>query len=156
MKYILNSVLVLLLVVFACENDKEQEEETLESDKIATFEVTGMVCKMGCGGEIRKALYDTKKVDYVDVNFEDEAPSNKIEVHYSSQGFTIDEIIEIISAINDGQFTAEFVNEKVKDKVSANNQQLSQPETEKKSVYKAENSNFKLPNITEILNSLIY
>lgn len=156
MKYLFNSVLVLLIFLFACDNNEEGEEAGVESDKIAIFEVTGMVCKMGCGGEIRKALYETKKVDYVDVNFEEDAPSNKIEVHYSSQAISIDDIKNLISAINEGQFTAEFLEEKIKSKESACTHQLDQTDTEQKSIYKTDNSSFKLPNITELLNSLIY
>jgi copper chaperone CopZ len=84
---------------------KKKEIPTVKSNTKITFEVEGMVCKMGCGGAIRKELIHAGGVERVQVDFVEEAKSQAITVHYDS---TLTDIIQLkkrIEQTNDGQFT---------------------------------------------------
>ena len=63
---------------------KKKEIPTVKSNTKITFEVEGMVCKMGCGGAIRKNLIQAGGVERVQVDFVEEAKSQAITVHYDS------------------------------------------------------------------------
>jgi copper chaperone CopZ len=85
--------------------EKKKEIPTVKSNAKITFEVEGMVCKMGCGGAIRKDLIHAGGVERVQVDFVEEAKSQAITVHYDS---TLTDIIQLkkrIEQTNDGQFT---------------------------------------------------
>jgi len=84
---------------------KKKEIPTVKSNAKITFDVAGMVCKMGCGGAIRKELIHAGGVERVQVDFVKEAKSQAITVHYDS---TLTDIIQLkkrIEQTNDGQFT---------------------------------------------------
>ena len=144
--------LFTLLFIFSCE---EAQEEPVASNEIADFEITGMVCKMGCGGAIRKELYASGLIDQVDVEFEEEAPSNIISVHFNNTKTSPDKIKEMIEAINEGQFGAVFTGETRKKEQEATSSSSS-PSNESNNSFKAESSNWSFPNLTELLNSLIH
>jgi copper chaperone CopZ len=64
-----------------------------------------MVCKMGCGGAIRKTLMHAGGVERVHVDFIEEAKSQAITVHYDSTLTNISQLKKRIEQTNDGQFT---------------------------------------------------
>jgi hypothetical protein len=64
-----------------------------------------MVCKMGCGGAIRKDLIHAGGVERVQVDFVEEAKSQAITVHYDSTLTDIVRLKKRIEQTNDGQFT---------------------------------------------------
>jgi copper chaperone CopZ len=66
--------------------------------------VEGMVCKMGCGGAIRKELLETGSVARVEVDFHEEMKSQIIVAHFDSTKINTDAIKSRIEATNDGQF----------------------------------------------------
>ncbi|MEY3049029.1 MAG: hypothetical protein RL365_1067 [Bacteroidota bacterium] len=111
-KIILVSLVVLMLSACNQTNsskqllpEKKKEIPTVNSNAKITFEVEGMVCKMGCGGAIRKDLIHAGGVERVEVDFVEEAESHAITVHYDS---TLTDIIQLkkrIEQTNDGQFT---------------------------------------------------
>ena len=68
------------------------------------FGVKGMVCKMGCGGSIRKALKETCAVDQVDVSYIDTLQEQTITVYYDRNKIAPEQMISILSKINDKQF----------------------------------------------------
>jgi copper chaperone CopZ len=63
-----------------------------------------MVCEMGCGSSIRKALKDTKAVDRCSIDFKDERKVNVATISFDSTAITKDKIVTIISTLNDKQF----------------------------------------------------
>lgn len=147
--------IILSVVFFAMILSCEEAEEANVSNEIADFEVTGMVCKMGCGGSIRKELYASGFVDQVDVNFDEEAPSNAISVHFNNKKISVEKIEEIIESINDGQFSAEFKGVNAKKEQSTTETSSYSPGNSSKRSFKAEEKSFTFPNLTELLNSLI-
>ena len=84
---------------------KKKEIPTVKSNTKITFEVEGMVCKMGCGGAIRKTLMHAGGVERVQVDFVEEAKSQAITVHYDSTLTDITQLKKRIEQTNDGQFT---------------------------------------------------
>jgi copper chaperone CopZ len=90
--------------VLAVKQTQEQIPAVKSNTKI-TFEVEGMVCKMGCGGAIRKNLIQAGGVERVQVDFVEEAKSQAITVHYDSTLTDITQLKKRIEQTNDGQFT---------------------------------------------------
>ena len=153
--------MMLSLFVFSCTEsttvDVSEEQTELVANETATFSVSGMVCKMGCGGSIKKALLATNKVTKVDVSFEEDQPENEISVHFNNTLLSTDDILAIIQELNDGQFSATLqstspVQTSLRLKESGN-------QSTKKSdlpVLEAKEKFFTFPNLTEFLNGLIY
>ena len=90
--------------VLAVKQTQEQIPAVKSNAKI-TFDVEGMVCKMGCGGAIRKDLIHAGGVERVQVDFIKEAKSQAITVHYDSTLTDIVRLKKRIEQTNDGQFT---------------------------------------------------
>jgi hypothetical protein len=84
---------------------KQEQIPAVKSNTKITFEVAGMVCKMGCGGAIRKTLMHAGGVQRVHVVFVEEAESQAITVHYDSTLTNIPQLKKRIEQTNDGQFT---------------------------------------------------
>ena len=91
-------------------NQEQTEVEQVTADKLATYDVSGMMCKMGCGGSIRKGMLQTGAVALVEIDFEDERPSNVVKVHFDSKKSSEDELLALITELNDNQFTASLVS----------------------------------------------
>ena len=84
---------------------KQEQKSVVKSNAKITFNVEGMVCKMGCGGAIRKNLLQAGGVERVEVDFVEEAKSQAITVHYDSTLTDIVQLQKRIEQTNDGQFT---------------------------------------------------
>jgi copper chaperone CopZ len=107
-------VSVVALVLSSCDQTKsstqvlavkQEQKSIVKSNAKITFDVEGMVCKMGCGGAIRKNLLHTGGVERVEVDFVEEAKSQAITVHYDSTLTDIVQLKKRIEQTNDGQFT---------------------------------------------------
>ena len=107
---------VILLAVFvACGQQEKQIEVAKKADKkeipvkvnvnkTISLNIEGMVCEMGCGSSIRKALKDTKAVDRCSFDFKDERKVNVATISFDSTAINKDKIVSIISTLNDKQF----------------------------------------------------
>jgi copper chaperone CopZ len=111
-KIILVSIVAIVLSACNETNSSKQvlavtkkEIPAVKSNAKITFEVEGMVCKMGCGGAIRKDLMHAGGVERVQVDFVEEAKSQAITVHYDSTLTDITQLKKRIEQTNDGQFT---------------------------------------------------
>jgi len=109
-------VSLVALVLSACDQTKsskqvltvkqtQEQKSVVKSNTKITFEVEGMVCKMGCGGSIRKDLIHAGGVERVQVDFVEEAKSQAITVHYDSTLTDVVQLKKRIEQTNDGQFT---------------------------------------------------
>lgn len=116
-------VVLVAIVLSACDQTKsskqvlavKQEQKLLvKSNAAVSFKVEGMVCKMGCGGSIRKALIHSGAVERVEVDFIKEAKSQDVTVHYDSTKMDIKQLKKLIEQTNDGQFTVN-AEERIKD-----------------------------------------
>lgn len=120
--FMMKSIVVLFLGVFtflyscssnegSVENGVNQEPvEQVSANQIANFDVSGMTCKMGCGGSIRKGLLQTGAVELVEIDFDEERPSNVITVHFDSEKSTENELLTVLNNLNDNQFTANLLS----------------------------------------------
>ena len=68
-----------------------------------------MVCQMGCGGSIRKALKETCAVERVEVNYIDSLEEQVIKVHYDREQIAPKQMLQVLSELNDHQFTVRTV-----------------------------------------------
>lgn len=107
----------MLLFIVSCQSDashnantdvqKSEEladEKKPEADFQCVAKVSGMVCKMGCGGAIRKELTSLKGVSRVAVDYEENREEQIIRVFYNSRFHNEKEIYAELEKINDGQF----------------------------------------------------
>lgn len=81
------------------------EEILVVADKVAEFDVEGMVCQMGCAAAIKGELLKTNAVAECDIDFEEERASNPVKIKYDSQKIDSTQMIALIEEINEGQFT---------------------------------------------------
>ena len=107
-------VALVTIVLSACDQTKsstqvlavkQEQKSIVKSNAKITFDVEGMVCKMGCGGAIRKNLLQAGGVERVEVDFVEEAKSQGITVHFDSTLTNVSQLKKRIEQTNDGQFT---------------------------------------------------
>lgn len=108
--------LICLVLLTQCQQNSKQntvqqkpKSQTKQSSKPVAnasmaFQVEGMVCKMGCGGAIRKELLESGAVTQVDVAFVEEAKSQEIVAYYDSTKIQVEGLKKILETTNDGQF----------------------------------------------------
>jgi len=111
-------LLFSLLFLAACNNatiDKKVSENKPATSNVANtklaLNVNGMVCKMGCGGSIRKELLATNAVEKVEVDFDEEKESQLITVYYNNSLSSKEKLLKVINEMNDKQFTAQTISE---------------------------------------------
>ena len=111
-------LLFSLLFLAACNDstiDKKASKIMPTTSKIANtklaLSVQGMVCKMGCGGSIRKELLATNAVEKVEVDFVEEKESQLITVYYNNSLSSKEKLLKVINEMNDKQFTAQTISE---------------------------------------------
>jgi copper chaperone CopZ len=110
MKYFFSALLVLFL--WSCESPTAKkitdQKANICTKVIANTSlnlgVKGMVCKMGCGGSIRKALKATCAVEKVDVSYIDTLEEQSIVVYYDRSKIAPEQMISVLNTINDRQF----------------------------------------------------
>jgi copper chaperone CopZ len=111
-------LLFSLLFLAACNNatiDKKVSENKPATSNVANtklaLNVNGMVCKMGCGGSIRKELLATNAVEKVEVDFVEDKESQLITVYYNNSRSSKEKLLKVINEMNDKQFTAQAISE---------------------------------------------
>ncbi|MEJ6777059.1 MAG: hypothetical protein QNK85_07020 [Crocinitomicaceae bacterium] len=85
-------------------NNQIEQEAEVHANRILTMEVEGMVCKMGCGGTIRKGLKAMTGISEIQFDFEDDRSSNLATVSFDKNIITADEMVKIVTGLNEGQF----------------------------------------------------
>jgi copper chaperone CopZ len=82
----------------------EANKEKVIPNSSSVLAIEGMVCKMGCGASIRKALNDVGGVAKCDIDFKEERKVNLLKINYDSTYISEQKIVQLISTMNDGQF----------------------------------------------------
>ena len=112
---LLPTLLVLFISCSPATSQKEQNQsqskvcQRLKANSIQEIGVKGMVCQMGCGGSIRKALKETCAVERVEVNYIDSLEEQVIKVHYDREQIAPKQMLQVLSELNDRQFTVRTV-----------------------------------------------
>jgi hypothetical protein len=142
------------LFLFSCSSTTKTKQlkskvkaEKVVSNEILVAEVEGMVCKMGCGGSIRKELILTNAVSKVDIEYEDGAKKQTIKIHYDNKLITQSEIVRKLEKINKGQFKV-FP-------IGTSEIQTSTSGSSSPSGINMAEKTFELPNLLGILSSFI-
>jgi copper chaperone CopZ len=92
----------------------EQKKE-VHPTHIAVATVEGMVCKMGCGGAIRKGLTEMGGISSVEIEYEDDRSAQLVKVNYDNSEINKELISDMIEEINDEQFSVlDFKSESIK------------------------------------------
>ena len=112
---LLPTLFVLFISCSQATSQKEQNQpqskvcQRLKANSTQEIGVKGMVCQMGCGGSIRKALKETCAVERVEVNYIDSLEEQVIKVHYDRQQIAPKQMLQVLSELNDRQFTVRTV-----------------------------------------------
>ena len=112
---LLPTLLFLFISCSLATSQKEQNQpqskvcQGVKANSIQEIGVKGMVCQMGCGGSIRKALKETCAVERVEVNYIDSLEEQVIKVHYDRQQIAPKQMLQVLSELNDRQFTVRTV-----------------------------------------------
>jgi copper chaperone CopZ len=130
-----------------------QDNFSVEPNSVATIEVSGMSCEMGCGGEIRKALKASGAVASTSFDFETDRETNVATVKFDSDDLDEAKIRKIIEGLNDGQFKvgAVVINPLVKESTThgGNTESTDKPTVSMRS------SKFEFPNIFDLLTGFV-
>jgi len=118
MKIVLLPTLLILFISCSQTNTKNEQNEpqakvckTVVPNTTLSLGVKGMVCQMGCGGSIRKALKATCAVERVEVNYIDSLEEQTIKVHYDRQKLGPAQMIKLLSQLNNKQFSVRTIGE---------------------------------------------
>lgn len=107
--------LLTLILVIGCSETKKNDadkktiatvtkNEKITPNATSILSIEGMVCKMGCGASIRKALNDEGGVANCEIDFEEERKVNVLKINYDSTLIDQQKMIQLLSSINDRQF----------------------------------------------------
>jgi hypothetical protein len=151
---LLIKILFLLFTVFtlSCSSNEKRVIQhkskgiKVVPNQILVAEVEGMVCKMGCGGAIRKEMLQTKCVSRVEIDYQDGAEKQIIKVHFDDKLISESEIVKKLEKINKNQFKVYPIgtSQIESSSGSASNSVVNMSETE-----------IELPNLIGILSSFI-
>lgn len=160
-KIVYLSVFALSLV--ACNSEEanvaneDQQEEVQKAepvaDKVMTMEVKGMMCKMNCGGSIRKSLKATGGVTKVEFDFEDGRETNVAKISFDSKLVNEQQMMEAVTSLYDHQYSIGNTS------VSDLSEEVKVEETEttsndEESVVDAATSFIELPNLIDLFKGL--
>ncbi len=112
---LLPTLLTLFISCSPATSNNEQNQpqskvcQRVKANSIQEIGIKGMVCQMGCGGSIRKALKETCAVERVEVNYIDSLEEQVIKVHYDRQQIAPKQMLQVLSELNDRQFTVRTV-----------------------------------------------
>lgn len=134
-------------------NPEEEITEVVVANAVMTMDVDGMVCKMGCGGGIRKELKATGAVGSVEFDFEEERLTNVATIYFDQTKISAEEMIKVVSEMNDKQFTVgETSTEDYTEAKSDEEETGSTSNSE--NVIETYSRSVELPNLLDLLSGL--
>ena len=120
-------LIVLIVLLYSCTQNttsnavqnkpqvKPEQKKEVHANQVALVTVDGMVCKMGCGGAIRKGLTEMDGVSSVEIEYEDDRSAQFVKVQYDNNDINGKLISDKIEDINDQQFSVlDFKSESIK------------------------------------------
>ncbi|MFT5580979.1 MAG: copper chaperone CopZ [Psychromonas sp.] len=134
-----------------------EKDEPVLADRLLTLEIEGMTCIMGCGGSIRSELKATNAIESCEFEFESGRAMNTAKVAFDKNKITVDEIIDIVTTMNKGQFKvggSESENITVNIKTRVEERATSSIETNTPAVVAS--TSIEMPNFVEILASFFH
>jgi copper chaperone CopZ len=135
------------------ESAAEQESFSVEPNSVATIELTGMTCEMGCGGEIRKALKASGAVASTSFDFQEERAFNVATVKFDNADLNEQQIRKIIEGLNEGQYKVNAISIQPIEHEQSRTENSS--ESSDKAVVNMRSSKLEFPNLFELLSGFI-
>ena len=163
-KFLYLPVLAITLFACTCDDtcDPEAEAEataqaevtaTAVADKMMTMEVSGMMCKMNCGGSIKKALKSTTGVTDVEIDFEDGREINVAKVSFDSKLVNEQQMMEAVTSLYDNQYSVSNTSvSNLSQEISIDEEDVNSDEGT--SVVEAATSFIELPNLMDLFRGL--
>lgn len=137
------------------EKGKKETKAPVAANRVLTMEIEGMTCEMGCGGSIRKELKATGGVARVEfVDFTEGAKKQTARVSFDTNKITVDEMVKIVTTMNDKQFTVGKTSSVTIDAPATTSTTATPEESEDDKVRISETS-FQIPNLLDILSSFV-
>lgn len=113
-----------------------------------------MTCEAGCGGSIRKELKATGGVSRVQFDFVEGREVQTAKVSFDKDKVTLDQMIKIITTMNEKQFTVgKTSSEAINDVSTTTTESSTVKETEEK--VSMSDAQIELPNLIGILSEVI-
>ena len=84
--------------------DNAPQKLKVVPNQILVVEVEGMVCKMGCGGLMRRELIETNAVSRVEIEYQEGVERQTIKIHFDDKLISQTEIVKKLEEINKNQF----------------------------------------------------
>lgn len=163
-KTVLLSFFSCVLVVSCNEEPKASKKITskervvidaVKANQFVTFEVKGMVCKMGCGSTIRKALLNTKAVASCEIQFESDRVSNFVQLGFDKNKISKEKLITVIEQLNKHQFKViDSKDNKQQTSIKKNSIETINPEAIENNP-RMEETNVDMPNLIDIYTRLV-
>ncbi len=133
---------------------KKGQEKVTANSKLS-MEIEGMVCEKGCGASIRKALKATDGVASCTFDFEEDRKTNVAVVAFDKDKVTADKIIEIVTSINEKQFSVSgSSSSRVEMKVQVQEGENAQSSDETAKVNVSEGG-LEMPNLIKLFTGLL-
>ena len=138
------------------EKGKKETKAPVAANRVLTMEIEGMTCEMGCGGSIRKELKATGGVARVEFpNFTEGAKMQTARVSFDTNKITADEMIKIVTTMNEKQFTVgKTTSEVIDTPASSTSTEASDNSKEDQKVEIVETS-YSMPNLLDILSGFV-
>ena len=153
-----NSILFFAIAaLLSCQAEQKQEPKMSvktitiadgKNESIASFEIEGMTCEMGCGNSIKSAIAKLNGVTSTDIKFTEEKDKDFAIVSFNPSLVSENEIASAITTLFGGQYKIHqlSIEKHVQEKLSESNK--NKPFTQIFSLPEA--SNYSLPNIFSI------
>jgi copper chaperone CopZ len=154
------SVILLFLASCSSEVAKSEDDSTAKTSKklnatqVAKVDISGMVCVMGCGSEIRKNLKATNAVASCDFDFEDGREINTASILFDPSKISESKIKSIIENLNEHQFTVVHSSSQKAEQGNGSVESSSKDGKEYAPVSMSEKS-WKFPNVLDLLSSIV-
>lgn len=133
----------------------EEVQEAVVSTHKMTMEVEGMVCKMGCGGSIRKGLKELGGVESVEFDFVEDRVTNVATVLFDEKKVSQEVMVEKVKELNDGQFSIGSVQVVSLSSPIVNEETPEKSKTSEGVQKEINSSSVQLPNLFDVFRNLL-
>lgn len=135
------------------QTESNNMETVIVPNRLLTMEIDGMVCEMGSGESIRKALNKLEGVSSVEFDFEDERATNRAKISFDKNQISVDEMVKAITDIQDGQFKIGKTSSEEFHAMCTDDHNSGA--TSENSSVEVSSNNVEIPNFLDLLSGLI-
>lgn len=127
------------------------------SKTVANIGIEGMACERACGGSIKKALLNMDGIVSAEIKFDVDEAVNFAVVEFDESKISSEEMVKTLTTLNKGQFTVKSVaiDKQVKKETETSEMNKHGEKNSGSSLPKVDYNGIAIPNIFDILNTLI-